>query len=220
MKIEAGYPKGLVVDPHTRKPFAMGWFMVTPQNDIVFFKEWPITPFYDTTNSMSVPQYAELIKREEEGIPGGSSSVVWRILDPNYGRTNTVYTGRTLEEEFDNEGLVFDCQVDNDIETGHLAVRRRLMYDKKKPISTTNRPTLFFGHHLKNFTQAFLHYQYVDPSRRTDRDPKESPKEKWKDFVDLVRYVCMYDPQYYQLEDEFIYHKEWEQMVEKGSRIY
>lgn len=193
--IDPAWPKGMVVDPHTKKPFAVAWFALTPQGDIVFFEEWPKEDFYRTAESLkSIPRYSEMFNRIEERIPGGPASISWRIMDPNYGRTNILAYGETVAQEFYKYGFTFDTTVSDDIDAGHLMIARRLEYDNTRPVSAINRPTLFIASHLRNMNQAFLNYQWVDEHKNPNKDAREKVKERFKDFIDLVRYTCMFDP--------------------------
>lgn len=185
------YPKGLVVDPADRKPFAMAWFAITPRDHYIIFEEWPKGEFVRMKSSdKGVADYVSIIRAIEAGdnhLERPITNVIWRIMDPSFGKSKSAATGRTLQDDFSVQGIWFDCTVQNDIPSGHLAVKERL----KDP------PTLFFTPNCKNAIQAMLRYAHDEYRRDEPLRTKEKPKEDYKDFADVVRYLVMYDPWYF-----------------------
>lgn len=197
-KIPMEWPKGLVVDPHDRKPFAMAWFAVNPKNDIYFYDEWPDEPFHEIRSAdWIIDDYAGIVKQKEKSF---SDSIRWRIMDPNFGRAIDVRNKLTIAEEFEPHGLYFDTEVDDGIERGHLAVKQTLRYLKDKPISSINKPKLFFLERCWNTIFGMEHYQWDEFVKAESKGFKEKPKQRYKDFPDLVRYTIMFEPYYQPLE--------------------
>jgi hypothetical protein len=183
-------PKGMVVDPHDRKPFAVIWFMVTPGNDIVVFREWPIDLHAEMRESpLTVSQYAEEFSRVEQEFGG---HVVWRILDPNSGPKRNVITNESVSDAFLNLGYYFDHKVDDSLINGHLAVKDLLSWDETTALSATNRPRLFITPDCINCNHSFTHYGWKERGHK--------PGEIGKDFADCVRYLAMVDPHYFNPE--------------------
>lgn len=197
IKIEESWPKGICIDPHDRKPFAMAWFAVNPQNDMYFFEEWPPDNFLEHKTPHSFDEYVKIINAIEDGIPGGAASVQWRLMDPNFGRSRKAVSGNSVEEEFEEKGLYFDTQIDDDVMSGHIEIKNRLSWDKTKPLSELNRPKLFFKKGLTNMHRAFLNYTYDTRRMEMEKGVTERPKQKYKDMIDIVRYSCKFDPQYF-----------------------
>jgi hypothetical protein len=190
------YPGFCVVDPHDRKPFAIAWGVVTPRDQMVFIDEWPNVDFIRQKSwRASTPEYAETIRNKERNLwmtmtdasaayvgEERPANIMWRIMDPNFGRTPKAGTGRTLEDEFCDFDLNFDTSVDDDVEEGHIVVKRDL-YEKR----------LLFLDNCTNTIKAMESYVWDEYRGKTDRSPKEKPKDKYKDFADLVRYACKSD---------------------------
>ncbi len=143
----------------------------------------------------------EILNREKHF--GIVSDNVIRILDPNKGKTPSNVTGLTLLNEFAINQLYCTADVNDSLSTGHLAVRERLHYDKKLPISTTNCPKLYF---VKDKTRECMRqlFSYVWDDWRgrnqAGRSEKETPKDLNKDMPDCVRYLCVSNP-YYMTEE-------------------
>lgn len=190
------FPGFCVVDPHDRKPFAFAWGVVTPRDEIIFIDEWPD---FDFTKQKSwrwaLNEYGDMIRRKERDLwrtltqaaAAGvgeelTPNVLWRIMDPNFGRTRKAGIGITLEDAFTEIGFDFDTSVDDDVDEGHLVVKRAL-YEGR----------LFFLDNCTNTIKAMENYVWDEYQGKTDRAPKEKPRDKFKDFADLVRYVCKSD---------------------------
>lgn len=181
---------GRSVKSHDRKPWALGWFALNARDEMIFFEEWPEQELsMATAPSFGTEGYKKMI----EAIEGGQNSwcrpmqnVVWRIMDPNFGSTRQAATGQTLQGELSNLGMWFDCSVLNDIPSGHLAVRERM---------DTNR--LFFTPNCQNFIHSLERYVYDEFRRGSSLNVKETPREEYKDFPDLVRYAVKSYPYYY-----------------------
>lgn len=187
-------PKGMIVDPHDRRPFAMGWFLVTPTNDIVWFAEWPTFEYHKAkTCDVSLPGYVDIIRQMEEGF---ADSVAWRVIDPNSGPKRNVITGESIVEALAGADLFFDHSVNDDLQAGHVQVREFLEYDPEKPLGVGNRPRMYFAPGLHNFAYAMSRYAWKE-LRGDSRAMSEKPAEIGKDFADLVRYGAMTNPQYF-----------------------
>jgi hypothetical protein len=194
------YPAFCVLDPHDRKPFAIGWGVVTPRNEKVFLCEWPD---FDITKIRSykatMDEYCEIIngvedelwKTTTEGMVYGfgrrPSPVVWRIMDPNFGRAKKATTGTSVEDEFAERGLYFDTSVDDDIQSGHIAVRNAFGNEE-----------LFYLETCKNIIKATENYTWEEYRGKTDHSPKEKPRDKYKDFMDVVRYAIKSELRFFQ----------------------
>jgi hypothetical protein len=185
--IPQDWPRYCVLDPHDRKPFALGWFCVNPTGDIFFYDEWPEDEFHNLkTCDKTVKDYADVIWIKE-----GKDTIYRRVIDPNFGNKKSASSGKTIKEEFVELGIHF-IDGNDDIVAGHLKVKDYLKYDKEKNI----QPKLFFFSTLRNFIYGFEHYVWDDYKGKIadDKDLKQIPKDKNKDFPDLVRYGLMADP--------------------------
>jgi phage terminase large subunit-like protein len=189
-----------VCDPHDRKPFAMGWYGVDSTGDIYILDEWPNESYHIMKScSKTVQDYADIIKGKEKtfGEP-------YYIIDARYGNRKSVQTGDTIRDEFDEHGIHYSNSYTDDnasITAGHDKVKQLLRYDTKQPISSTNRPKLYVLDTCKNHIYGFLHYtygNYKDP----DKGGLEKVEEKYKDFMDCIRYMVSDNPQYNKEESQ------------------
>lgn len=188
------WPKGQVIDPHDRKPIAMGWFAINPRGDMIFFKEWPESDFFSYRTPHNLEGYVEIIRNIEKNIRG---PMCWRIIDPNFGRSKKFGDEESVEDQFARFGLRYDSRVNDDIPAGHLAVKQYLYFDRAKPIDELfNRPKLYIEQGCTNMIRAFLQYTWQKRKTEDRKGLTERPEEKYKDFVDLARYAIMSSPKY------------------------
>lgn len=205
-------PKGLVVDPHDRRPFAMAWFMITPNNDVVWFREWPTDLYQDLRScKMAVKDYAELIRDQEKDM----ASVVWRLLDPNYGIKSVGVTQETFQEKFGQYGLYFDAQIKDSLHEGHDAVRDLLVYDHSRPIGVGNRPKLYILPGCTNLTNSANFYAWEDGTG-DGLAAREKVSEVYKDFADIKRYQAIKRLAYFNPVGRRVRHA-WARTTVKGT---
>lgn len=191
-RIPKEWKLGLTVDPHPAKSFAMGWWAVTPRNEIIFIEEFPKEDFEDLKRvSWTMRDYVNYIKEIENDLP---SEVIYRYIDPNYARSPDVIQSKTVIEEFADHNFFFDADIDDNIEEGILAVKNRLRYDRDKPVSGSNQPTLFFFEDLYNHIKHMSRWGYKEWKYSQGRSLSERAQDKYKDFCDCVRYTVQKDP--------------------------
>jgi hypothetical protein len=193
LEIRPEWPKGLTIDPHDKKPFMMAWWAVNPEGQILFFKEWPTSPFHEYRScDYTWDDYAAFIKAEEEKIPGGAGSVIYRFMDPNFGRSSKASAGVSISDYLGQQGMYFDTTVDDSLQNGHAAIRRRLSFDRNQPLSPTNHPMLRISKACWNLDYAFRHYIWDEVGSVA----KEKPKDHAKDAMDVMRYTAAANPEY------------------------
>ncbi len=194
------WPAFCVMDPHDRKPFAIAWGVITPRDEIVFIDEWPKLDFFKQKSwRWSIDDYANMIRENEKALWGDAMDpITWRIMDPNFGRTQKAGTGRTLEEEFAERGMFFDTTVDDNIEDGHMVVRSDLHNER-----------LFVLSHMNNMIRSAENYVWDEFRGKSDRAVKERPKDKFKDFMDLWRYTCKSELHYISRAQHAVQRNPW-----------
>lgn len=188
-------PKGMVMDPHDRKPFFLAWFLITPANEMVFFHEWPEGRWQDLKRcDWAVPDYVQYINSFEERR---GFTPVWRVADPNSAVKRSVITDETICDVFIKNGVYFVTDIPDDLADGHLAVKDRLRWDDTKQFGVDNKPTLFILDECQNLYDGFLKYAWDDRTRDFGRTLKEKPSEYMKDPMDCVRYACVLGCNYF-----------------------
>lgn len=202
----AKYPKGLSIDPHDKKPFAMIWFAINPRNQMIIFDEWPNSPYYDYRDQHHLGDYARIIGEKEAKIPGGEGSIKWRFLDPRFGRTPSVVSGKNMEDDFVDYGLLFETRYTDSIEVGHMAVREKLAK------GNLGQPSLFILNNCQNTHDAMMRYSHDEKG--------EGVREEFKDFADALRYAVVPDPQWVDPKEEYDRRNRMIQRLKSARRTY
>jgi phage terminase large subunit-like protein len=185
-KPQAGCPVYFTMDPHPRKPSVMNWAFVTPKEDIVFFDELEM--------SGTAEEIASVIRQKEKqhGQP-----TVMRFIDPaaKAQGSNLAFQTDTLRE-FEREGLSFALADNSD--AGYNVVHEYLTWDTARPMSSLNRPRLFFTKDCPKTWHGMTHLVWDEFRFGRDlRDAKEKVKDHKKDFPDCVRYLVSSRPRFF-----------------------
>jgi phage terminase large subunit-like protein len=169
------WPLVFVIDPHPRKKDAMGWFVITPSDDIIMVSE------------LSCQGTAAEIKKELDRVESLQHwSPCRRLMDPNIATESNdkLRRGWTLRQAYDEVGLRCDLAVD-ELNPGIERVQALL-----KPDKATRRPRFQVFDTCPQFIHGMQRWAWDEWSRQSDRDPKESPRDRFKDFPDLIRYLA------------------------------
>jgi hypothetical protein len=182
-----------VLDPHDRVPHHVIWAFVDRQDDIFVDFEFE--------KHIELDELAKQILAIEKAR---GYNVRKRIIDPNFGRKpSKVGTNYTVIQELSRNGCPFYEGQDN-IELGHMIIRDYLHFDRKKPISATNKPKLFFHRErVPKTISSMRNLQYEEWMGKTagEKDAKEVEKDKENHGADDVRYLCITRPRFRNLYD-------------------
>lgn len=205
-----------VLDPHDRKPWAIGFYCVNKNGSVYCVDEYPNQSFTDMLyDDRTYEDYAKLIKEKEARLRerfniGGK---VRRVIDPNFGNKTVQMAERiggqsktTPVKELAKLGLKYKDGIDS-LEAGHLEVRRWLHWVRKDG-QLVVAPGIYFADNCENHINGLGRYSRKDTAG-VDGDVKDrvAPQDKYKDFPDLVRYFLMANPRWIE-EREFIVSKE------------
>lgn len=196
-----------VLDPHDRKPWAIGWYLVNKNETVYCVDEYPgdgvnfNEVLYD---DKTYEDYAKVIKERETVLReifncGGR---VRRIVDPNFGHKTIQFAERkggqsktTPVKELAKLGLNYKDGIDA-LEAGHLEVRKWLHWAKKDGRYVV-APKFLLADNCKNHINHLTRYSRKD-IMGADGDVKDkvAPQQKYKDYCDLVRYLLMANPRW------------------------
>ena len=183
-EVPKSWPVIFVIDPHPRKKDAMGWFAVSPSDDLVMIEE------------LEMDGTAEDIKREVDRVEERLRiTPAQRLMDPNIATESNdkLRRGWTLQRAYDEVGLRCDLAVD-ELGPGIQRVQRLLV-----PDPSTRKPRLQVFSTCRRFIYGMTHWSWDEWTRQRDRDPKEQPRDRYKDFPDLARYLANAQPTFHGL---------------------
>lgn len=197
-----------VLDPHDRKPWAMGWYLVNKNETVYCVDEYPNGDFNEMLyDDKTFEEYAVIIREKEDVLRrvfncGGR---IRRLIDPNFGHKTVQLAQRkggqsktTPVKELERLGLRYRDSIDA-LESGHLEVRKWLHWEKKALSDGrqqfTVMPRFLISDNCRNHINHLMRYSRRDVIA-SDGDVKDkvSPQQKYKDYCDLVRYLLMANP--------------------------
>lgn len=183
-EIPGNWPVLQIGDPHPRKDDELGWFAISPADEVYQCGE------------LNVGGTAQEVKRaidDWETSRRFGAQIVKRLGDPNIltQSDDRSARGQTLRSLYDRAGLRYDLAID-DINTGIQNVNERLIPDR-----LTRRPRWFVFNTCPRAIQAATHWSWDEYVRTAERDPKERPRDKWKDPMDLWRYLANDQPSFH-----------------------
>jgi len=183
-----------VVDPHTIRPWFIGYVTLDPRGRAFFFREWPPGDFTRIRRDpKGYDDYLELFLKLEKDL-----RVSHRIIDPNFGPRTDVdrATGLPIQSiisYFASRGVHFNHRINDDLEYGEGCVRRLLSYDESQPVSATNSPRLFITDDCPNLIASASFYT-AKPKPNTEGFVDETGRdETYKDGADILRYFSVSD---------------------------
>jgi hypothetical protein len=192
------------VDPASGKNWAMIWTVHDTSGRIVVYREWPDQTSYiegiGYAGEWALPDGKKL-----DGKPGpaqqdfgfglerykdeilrveGGEEVFERWMDSRYGNARTLgkESPTTLIDEMADLGMLFTATPGDSIDEGVSMINDALSYNPEKPVDSRNQPKLYISENCKNVIHCIQTYTGADGKRSAN-----------KDFVDLIRYVCLSD---------------------------
>ena len=188
-KIPPDWTRYMVMDPHDGKPTWCAWAAISPprpESILLWYREALI----------GLPTIADIAKHIHTLEKLDNDDVFIRYTDPNFSLKRYLNSGKTVLQEYGDKGLYF-VPANDEILSGHDAVKKYLSWDKNKPLCDKNSPKMYFGGHLQNLIKCVERYSYM-PSKGEGIPLKIDPK--FKDGADLVRYLCVMAPEWYEQE--------------------
>lgn len=200
IKNQSNYTFRLITDPHDRRPCANILAAINKFNDVFIIAEFPyfsdfcsfetgrqhcILPFHkikDTT--LTIKDTTIILNNIFNELQ--ITQKIYKTIDKNFGNKVFGNTQKTVKETFAENGFEYDDAYDNGLETGHNAIK-----DFLKISPFTQLPKIFVFPHCYNTKTALLRYTWDDHTSKSQETKhfKEKPKEKFKDFIDTLRYL-------------------------------
>lgn len=175
----ATWPVVFVIDPHPRKKDAIGWFAITPSDDVLMIGE------------MEVEGTAEDVAREIKAWERARRIYpVKRLMDANIAtETNDkLDRGWTMRRAYDEQDI--RCDLSND----DMNVGIQTVNDALKPDRATRRPRLSIFNTCPRTIYSMGRWLWDEHKSGNDRELKEKPRDRHKDLCDVVRYALMERP--------------------------
>lgn len=193
------WPIYCVMDPHNGgKPNVLTWWAQSPEDVFYLIEEYPKERWDSCKSGESTQECCAHIREIEKKF---SSQVVHRFADPAIAKIPRESNGKTfmLRQEFSRNGFNF-MPASNDTAIGMSRLRDMLLFDTEHEIDDWNKPHMmlfntsyYSGRSLLNVKTAFIEWTYKDGYSERDSSAAFSNivTQKWKDFVDVCRYLAI-----------------------------
>ena len=198
------WPRVCIIDPHPRKPIAVVWLAITPDDRVIVYRD-----LYDR-NLKTVSQVSARIKELEgwiwdESIPGRgrwyrgakADPVAIRIIDTS-SKQNEPTSGDSIFNRFASEGLLCALAKKQNYDAGIDAIHDALAESKFE----WGEPGLVVYDNCLHVKQNFLNFIWDDwtTSKQKDRmEQKQSVLKSNDDMIDGIRYYYQHGLSYKQL---------------------
>ncbi|KKN22447.1 hypothetical protein LCGC14_0914970, partial [marine sediment metagenome] len=192
-----------VMDPHDRKPFALGWYAIFPNDDVIAIAEYPNIIYHEThSTNDTVESYRAVIVDTNKDL---DHPIDRMLIDPNFGNTPKLgdLTVKQLfarpcldckdakKEDSCGHRLLYTDPPDSIVE-GHMLVRNAIGNPKED-----KRPKFFIlKPNCPNHCYAMRHYGFKEEKNPDQRGPGTQPLLVHKDYPDLVRYLYNFGATY------------------------
>ena len=152
----------------------MGWFAIAPNDDVYLIQE--------AEGEGNAGDVARQVRHLEDR---NRLNVAHRLMDPNIATqgNDRLEHGWTLRTAYDHAGL--RCALAND----SIPVGIQHVTDALRPDSITRSPRFHVFSTCPKMIYGMTHWAWEEWGRTGDREPKETVRDRWKDFPDLVRYL-------------------------------
>jgi hypothetical protein len=188
-EIPVDWPRWNGCDPHERVPSHFLWLTASPKGDVFIYDEAQL-------GGMTVPEMSAAVKEREENHKTPSPRQIMRIIDPASSRkSNILEVGVNMRDEFMRCGLYFYAGA-NEMDAGHKKVREYLKFEKTV---SGYKPRLFVFDTCTGFRHAIQRYawdEWASTKEGQNKAPKSKPRERWKHYLDVARYLLMSNPAY------------------------
>lgn len=169
------------IDPHERKPTHIldGW--IDKNDRITFFDSYLIEG--------NLTEHFQQLK-EIDSANGGKPAIV--IMDPNRGKARQI-DNLSWGEAYEERGYYVVYGNDN-VTIGHTAVREYFKHEITPEGILKTPPAMQFLETCRGKGGPIHHltrYSWDDWRSKMQRAVKEQPKDAYKDYPDIIRYIAM-----------------------------
>jgi len=197
------WPRVCIIDPHSRKPMAVLWIAITPDNEYIVYRDLfdkKLNTVEKVADRIKFLEGWTYVKSTEQWVRGPEAEpVACRLID-NSARQNEPTSGDTIHRRFATHKIF--CQLANkqNAEAGYDAI-----HDALELKYEWSEPTLIVFNTCKNVKDNFLNFCYDDwvSSKQTElKGDKEGYRKTRDDFIDCIRYCFQTGITYQMLKRE------------------
>jgi hypothetical protein len=192
--IPPSWPRVCIIDPHARKPIAVVWLAVSPDNQVFVYRE-----LYDPMLK-TVEDVSKRIHELETDSDGNKEPVVTRIIDDSAQEPGRV-VALSIKQAFWEHGIRCSLAQKRNAQAGYDAIHSAL----KKGKYEWDEPQLVVFKCCPTVKSNFMNFAFDDWQTSGQRDimgEKDAIRKTHDDFVDCIRYYYQGGWDYYRLKGQ------------------
>lgn len=202
-RIPVTYPRVCVIDPHPRKPVAVLWAAISPDDQVIVYRDLfdaklrTVKDVADRIKMLEGWTWHEDLQRWERGEK--AEPVTLRIID-NSAHEEERTSGDTILNRFRREQIWCALAKKRNAEAGYDAIHEalKLRYEWNEP----GLITFSTCHHVKKNFLNFVWDEWATSKQRDQKGPKQEVRKNNDDFIDCIRYIYQFGVTYHMLRNE------------------
>jgi hypothetical protein len=188
--IPEAWPRVCVIDPHPRKPIAVLWAAVSPDEQIIVYRDLfnpRLKTVKDVADKMKELEGWSWSKSKEQWVRGEDAEPVsFRVIDTS-AKQDERTSGDNIWKRFASEGIYTQMAKKRNAEAGYDAIHEalKMKYD-------WDEPGLIVFNTCAHVKQNFLNFCWDDWASSKQRElkgDKQDVRKNHDDFIDCIRYI-------------------------------
>jgi len=213
------WPRVCVIDPHKRKPCAVLWAAITPDDRLIVYRT-----LFDK-NLPTISDVADRMKELEGWFKDSSGKyhptpdtepVMFRIIDTSSKETDAT-SGSSVYEAFANADIYCALAHKRNAQAGYDAIHTALKVDTE-----WGSPGIVVHNVCSELKHDFMNFCYEDWQTARMRDLKGEREDYRKyddDFIDCLRYIFQMRITYVMLRREMVHQARDESWAIQNGRV-
>ena len=205
-RIPRTYPRICIIDPHPRKPVAVLWAAISPDNQILVYRDLFDKKLRTITDVANQIKSLEGWTWIDEGRGRGhyergerAEEVVMRIID-NSAQEDERTSGETVLQRFQKEKIWCQLAKKRNAQAGYDAIHQalKISYEWGEPGLIIDNTC----HHVKKNFLNFVWDEWATSKQRDAKGPKQEARKYNDDFIDCIRYIYQFGLTYQMLRKQ------------------
>lgn len=202
-RIPTTYPRVCVIDPHPRKPVAVLWAAISPDDQMIVYRDLydpALRTVSDVADKIKLLEGWTWLDHEKRWVRGEKAEpVVLRIIDSS-AQEDERTSGETILTRFRKEQIWCALAKKRNAEAGYDAIRDalKIKYEWGEPGLVVHSVC----HHVKHNFLNFVWDDWATSKQRDQKGPKQEVRKNNDDFIDCIRYIYQFGITYRSLRNE------------------
>lgn len=185
-KIPTTWPRVCIIDPHPRKPIAVLWAAVSPDNIWIIYRDMFDGGLKTVRDVADTIKHFEGWDKNPHKSGDGAEPIALRIIDTSAEQMERT-SGESVRDRFSRENIYCRLAYKQNKSAGIDAI-----HDALRLKNEWSRPQLQIFNTCKHVKRNFQNYVWEDWATSRQRDlkgDKQEPRKNHDDFIDCIRYI-------------------------------